>query len=101
VQRLVSLCKASVLEMIVLVDLQLDQCKHNDESLYLFIIHFILIAFSSLLHSISANTGIRAGDIGMSQLSMHSIREIMGVKDLIYGYNYLLAFFGYPINQAS
>jgi aspartyl aminopeptidase len=33
---------------------------------------------------ISANTGIRAVDIGMPQLSMHSIREMMGVRDLTY-----------------
>lgn len=31
---------------------------------------------------ITANTGIRAVDVGMPQLSMHSIREMMGVADL-------------------
>ena len=30
---------------------------------------------------ISANTGIRAIDMGCPQLSMHSIRETMGVAD--------------------
>ena len=31
---------------------------------------------------ISAATGMRAVDIGMPQLSMHSVREMMGVADL-------------------
>jgi len=31
---------------------------------------------------ISASTGMRAVDIGMPQLSMHSVREMMGVADL-------------------
>ena len=31
---------------------------------------------------ISSNTGIRAVDVGMAQLSMHSVREMMGVQDL-------------------
>jgi aspartyl aminopeptidase len=29
----------------------------------------------------------------MPQLSMHSIREMMGSRDLAYGYDYLLSFF--------
>ena len=33
---------------------------------------------------ISANTGMRAVDVGMPMLSMHSIREMMGVADLTY-----------------
>ena len=31
---------------------------------------------------LSTNTGIMAVDIGMPQLSMHSIREMMGCADL-------------------
>uniref|UniRef100_A0A7S3F7C7 aspartyl aminopeptidase n=1 Tax=Haptolina ericina TaxID=156174 RepID=A0A7S3F7C7_9EUKA len=34
---------------------------------------------------ISSNTGIRAVDVGMPQLSMHSVREMMGVADLTVG----------------
>jgi len=42
---------------------------------------------------ISANTGMRAVDLGMPQLSMHSIREMMGVADLTYGRELFEAFF--------
>ena len=42
---------------------------------------------------ISANTGMRAVDIGMPQLSMHSIREMMGVADLTYATTLFTAFY--------
>jgi len=42
---------------------------------------------------ISANTGMRAVDVGMPQLSMHSVREVMGVADLTHGKNMFKAFF--------
>ena len=42
---------------------------------------------------ISANTGIRAVDIGMPQLSMHSVREMMGVADLTTAVNMFRTFF--------
>ena len=42
---------------------------------------------------LSANTGIRAIDVGCPQLSMHSIRETMGVKDLTHGLTLFRAFF--------
>ena len=50
--------------------------------LLLFTIHFRL----------STNTGIRAVDIGMPQLSMHSIREMMGCQDLTYAYQVFRTF---------
>eukprot|EP00536_Pseudo-nitzschia_multiseries_P007373 jgi/Psemu1/195491/e_gw1.173.81.1 len=42
---------------------------------------------------ISASTGIRAIDMGCPQLSMHSIRETMGVCDLTNGLELFKAFF--------
>ena len=42
---------------------------------------------------LSANTGIRTIDLGCPQLSMHSIRETMGVKDLTHGLVLFRAFF--------
>eukprot|EP00571_Detonula_confervacea_P014483 CAMPEP_0172307440 /NCGR_PEP_ID=MMETSP1058-20130122/8301_1 /TAXON_ID=83371 /ORGANISM="Detonula confervacea, Strain CCMP 353" /LENGTH=575 /DNA_ID=CAMNT_0013019611 /DNA_START=68 /DNA_END=1795 /DNA_ORIENTATION=- len=44
---------------------------------------------------LSANTGIRAVDLGMPQLSMHSCREVMGVADLTHGLNLFKSFFKY------
>lgn len=42
---------------------------------------------------ISTTTGIRCVDMGCPQLSMHSIRETMGVCDLTNGLNLFKAFF--------
>jgi aspartyl aminopeptidase len=44
---------------------------------------------------ISTQTGIAAIDMGCPQLSMHSIREIMGVADLQFGVRLFDAFFRY------
>jgi len=42
---------------------------------------------------ISANTGMRAVDVGMPQLSMHSVREMMGAADLENGLALFQAFY--------
>ena len=42
---------------------------------------------------ISTATGIRAIDMGCPSLSMHSIRETMGVRDLTNGLEMFKAFF--------
>lgn len=42
---------------------------------------------------IAANTGIRTCDIGVPSLSMHSIRETIGVKDIANNYEILKGFF--------
>lgn len=39
------------------------------------------------------NLGCRTVDVGMPQLSMHSIREMAGVDDVLYGYKHFLQFF--------
>jgi aspartyl aminopeptidase len=44
---------------------------------------------------LSAATGIRTVDVGMPQLSMHSVREVMGVADLAHGVAFFQAFFKY------
>jgi aspartyl aminopeptidase len=41
---------------------------------------------------LSTNTGIRAVDVGMPQLSMHSIREMMGCSDLIRSHQFFKTF---------
>lgn len=48
---------------------------------------------STIGPAISAGTGIRTVDVGCPQLSMHSIRETMGVIDLANGKNMFKAFF--------
>mmetsp|Transcript_34618 Transcript_34618/g.68149 ORF Transcript_34618/g.68149 Transcript_34618/m.68149 type:complete len:165 (+) Transcript_34618:1199-1693(+) len=42
---------------------------------------------------ISTATGIRAVDVGMPQLSMHSCRETMGIADLTSGLDLFVAYF--------
>ncbi len=44
---------------------------------------------------LSAATGIRTVDVGMPQLSMHSVREVMGVIDLAHGLAFFQSFFKY------
>jgi aspartyl aminopeptidase len=50
---------------------------------------------STIGPAISAATGIRTIDMGCPQLSMHSIRETMGVCDLTNGLNLFKAFFAH------
>jgi hypothetical protein len=39
------------------------------------------------------NLGCRTVDVGMPQLSMHSIREMAGVDDVLFGYKHFREFF--------
>ena len=52
----------------------------------------LLLNFLSIIR-ISQNTGIRAVDLGMPQLSMHSIREMMGGADLTFAHKLFTTFF--------
>lgn len=45
-----------------------------------------------VLFRLSTQTGIRAIDVGMPMLSMHSIREMMGGKDLTHAYQLFKGF---------
>ena len=42
---------------------------------------------------ISSRTGIRSIDLGTPQLSMHSVREMGGTRDVEYAVDLLTAFF--------
>ncbi|KAL2652991.1 hypothetical protein R1flu_021119 [Riccia fluitans] len=42
---------------------------------------------------VASGTGIRTVDVGAPQLSMHSIREMMGVDDVGYAYQHFKAYF--------
>lgn len=42
---------------------------------------------------ISSNSGVRAVDLGMPQLSMHSIREVMGTSDIHLGIEFFKGFY--------
>ena len=48
---------------------------------------------STIGPTISSLTGIRVVDAGMPQLSMHSVREVMGIADLQNGIDLFLSFF--------
>jgi hypothetical protein len=47
------------------------------------------------------NLGCRTVDVGMPQLSMHSIREMAGVDDVMYGYKHFREFFRYQRHHSS
>ena len=42
---------------------------------------------------VSAQTGIRTVDVGVPQLSMHSVREMMGTEDVDICHKHFLAFY--------
>ena len=54
---------------------------------------FIYCLMAHSIYRLSTNTGIRAVDVGMPQLSMHSIREMMGCDDLTHAGNLFETYF--------
>ena len=53
----------------------------------------MLVCTTTSIRRLSTNTGIRAVDLGMPQLSMHSIREMMGCDDLTYATKLFTGYF--------
>lgn len=48
---------------------------------------------STIGPKLASGLGIRTVDVGAPQLSMHSIREMCGVDDVLHSYNHFKAFF--------
>ena len=54
---------------------------------------FYRVCLKFYMHALICYVGIRAVDLGMPQLSMHSIREMMGVSDLTFAHRLFTHFF--------
>ena len=65
-----------------------DGCSSQD-----FVIRSDMACGSTIGPIVSANTGIRTVDVGIPQLSMHSIREMCHVKDIEHAINHFRAFY--------
>ncbi len=48
---------------------------------------------STIGPKLASGLGIRTVDVGAPQLSMHSIREMCGIDDVLHSYNHFKAFF--------
>lgn len=72
--------------MIVHVAALLVQCKKYSSVC-------IMLVFTFHEYRLGQHTGMTVVDIGLPQLSMHSIREIMGSQDLAHGEKLLCRFF--------
>jgi len=70
-----------------------ELCRRNNLPVQEFVVRNDCPCGSTIGPIIAANTGIRTVDIGVSQLSMHSIREQCAVNDMHSNYLLLNAFF--------
>jgi putative aminopeptidase FrvX len=63
--------------------------KETNKHIHLFL--FCVFSFCEIF--LVRLIGIRCADVGLPQLSMHSIRETAHVDDVLHGINFLSAFF--------
>ncbi len=72
-----------------------EVARLNDDELQYFQIKNGARSGGTIGPTISSNTGARTIDLGIPQLSMHSIRAAIGVKDVGLGVKYFNGFFKY------
>lgn len=67
--------------------------KHASVPLQFFVVNNNTACGSTIGPMLAAHLGVRSIDVGLSQWSMHSIRETAGVKDVAHAVNCFRAFF--------
>lgn len=67
-------------------------CRETNVPLQQFVLRQDLNGGSTIGPIVSAKEGIYTVDCGLAQLSMHSLRETMGSKDVKYGTDFVKAF---------
>jgi len=70
-----------------------ELARRNDIPVQDFVVRNDSLCGSTIGPIVSAKLGIRTVDVGLPQLSMHSLRETCGVSDVTYGIQLLTAFF--------
>ena len=67
-------------------------CKQKQVPFQQFVLRQDKIGGSTIGPIMSTREGIYTVDVGLPQLSMHSIRETMGTKDVKYGIDFVREF---------
>lgn len=75
------------------IPLQCKHCKSNFFNLIVFVVRNDALCGSTIGPMLSAQLGMRTIDIGIAQLSMHSIRETSGSADVDHAVHLLAGFF--------